>query len=101
MQPATVTDLRAGRRRDGAPWVDTGTPVLSWRTETSAPGWQQASAWARITWLDDDGATEAVEVPGAEAVGVRGPFRPLRSGERARLEVTTTGEDGGEAEPAT
>src|SRR5689334_17266888 len=97
--PAVVSDLRAGRRRDGAPWVDTATPVLSWRTECRAPGWQQASAEVRITWLDDDDTTELAVLDGPESIGVAWPFRPLRSRERSRLEVTTTGSDGGRAEP--
>jgi alpha-L-rhamnosidase len=96
-----VADLRAGRRRDGAPWVEDAQPILSWRTETSALGWQQASATVRITWPHQGDGTEEVHVDGPESVCVAWPFRPLRSRERARLEVTTTSADGVAAEPAT
>src|SRR5690348_1812449 len=100
MPAAAVADLRIGHRRDGVPWIDTSTPVPSWRTEMPEPGWQQARARLRITWLDEDDATEVVDLRGPESIGVAWPFRPLRSRERARVEVTTTGEDGGTAEPA-
>ena len=101
MHPAVVADLRAGRRRDGALWVDTATPILSWRTETQAPGWQQASTSLRITWLDRDRDPETVALSGPESVCVPWPFEPLESRERVRLEVSTTGIDGTPSEPGT
>ncbi|MGY1812352.1 family 78 glycoside hydrolase catalytic domain [Blastococcus sp. SYSU D00820] len=99
MTTSTVADLRAGRRRDGVPWTDTATPVLSWRTETSAPGWQQAAATVTVTRLDRGGAREVVELPGGESVGVPWPAAPLRSRERVAVEVTTTGTDGTRSRP--
>ena len=101
MHPSVaVADLRAGRRRDGARWIDTANPTLSWRTETDAPGWRQASADVRITWLDRDQETETVTLHGPDSVGVPWPCRPLDSRERVQLEVRTTGVDGISAEPA-
>ncbi|GAB3309291.1 glycoside hydrolase family 78 protein [Geodermatophilus aquaeductus] len=98
--PPAVTDLRAGRRRDGAPWADSATPVLSWRTATTAPGWDQASATLTVTRPDRDGAPESVELSGPDCVCVPWPFAPLRSRERVLLEVATTGTDGVPAAPA-
>ena len=100
MYLATVSDLRIGRRRDGAPWVDSASPILSWRTETEAPGWQQAGARLRLTRLDS-GDEEIVDLRTADSVSVPWPFQPLESRERAQLEVTTTGEDGSTGAPAT
>jgi alpha-L-rhamnosidase len=42
-----------------------------------------------------------VALDGPASIGVPWPFRPLRSRERARVEVTTAGTDGGRAEAAT
>ncbi|MGY1625009.1 family 78 glycoside hydrolase catalytic domain [Geodermatophilus sp. SYSU D00965] len=98
--PATVRDLRGGRRRDGAPWVDSATPLLSWRTETTAPDWDQASASVAVTWLDRENSPETVELAGPDCVAVPWPFPPLRSGERVRVQVTTVGTDGVTAAPA-
>ncbi|MGX5654255.1 family 78 glycoside hydrolase catalytic domain [Geodermatophilus nigrescens] len=89
-----VADLRAGRRRDGVPWTDSPAPVLSWRTETAAPSWDQASASVAVTWFDRGGARESVELAGPDSVCVPWPFTPLRSRERVEVEVTTTGTDG-------
>ncbi|GGR68448.1 alpha-L-rhamnosidase [Streptomyces humidus] len=101
MGHAVVSDLRVGRRRDGAPWTDRPDPAVSWRTDTSAPGWRQASARITVTWLDEDGRTESADHEGDDCLFVRWPFRPLRSRERVRLEVSATGHDGVRAEGAT
>ncbi|MGY1735780.1 family 78 glycoside hydrolase catalytic domain [Geodermatophilus sp. SYSU D00684] len=100
MTTSSVTDLRAGRRRDGAPWTDSATPLLSWRTETAAPGWDQAAASVTVTWADRGGGRETVALAGPDCVGVPWPFAPLRSRERVVVEVATTGTDGVPSAPA-
>ncbi|WP_198653853.1 alpha-L-rhamnosidase [Actinocorallia populi] len=100
MSHAVVSDLRAGRRRDGASWTDGAAPAVSWRTDTPAPGWRQASARLTLTRPDDGGRTETVDLDGGDSVCVPWPFRPLRSRERVLLQVSTTGSDGVRSEPA-
>ncbi len=93
-----VVDLRAGRRRDGAPWADGSAPVLSWRTTGTPDGWVQAGAHLVLTRAD--GSTEEHRVTGPVSAQAAWPFAPLRSRERVELAVTTTGRDGVDSAPA-
>ncbi|MGW9114566.1 family 78 glycoside hydrolase catalytic domain [Microbacterium sp. NPDC055683] len=88
--PARVAELRAGGR--GAPrYAGDARPALTWRVETEAPGWRQASAVLELRRGD---VVERHEVAGGESASVVWPWAPLTAYETAHVRVAPTGVDG-------
>ncbi|ORY24449.1 bacterial alpha-L-rhamnosidase-domain-containing protein [Naematelia encephala] len=72
--------------------IEHPSPRLSWRFAGSASDWLQKSYDLRVT--RSTGTTEEYHFDTADSILVPWPSAPLRSRERVRVEVRSTGSDG-------
>ncbi|MFT3797457.1 family 78 glycoside hydrolase catalytic domain [Microbacterium sp.] len=87
-QPTTRITAEAPH---GSDVVAMPAPRLTWRTETDARDWRQASAELELT---RGGAVETHRVDGRESNQVAWPFAPLAPREEVAVRVRVTGADG-------
>ncbi|HWU60079.1 MAG TPA: family 78 glycoside hydrolase catalytic domain [Microbacteriaceae bacterium] len=92
----SVASVRAGRRSDSAT-VAQPRPVLSWKTVSSSPNWEQARAELRLVDLQS-GDEQLASVDGSDSVSIDWPFADLRQRDRATLSVRVFGHDGSASE---
>ncbi|MDP9884547.1 alpha-L-rhamnosidase [Sinomonas atrocyanea] len=88
-----VRELAAGRARQLV--VDSATPPLSWRSETTRTGWRQAGADLEL--VAGDGTRAEAKIEGRDSVLVPWPFAPLAPGTTASVRARVRGEDGSES----
>ena len=75
----------------GSDTVAVADPTIGWVTETTTPGWVQASAEVELTL---DGAPQRVRLDSEVSVRVPWPFPPLSPRDEGALRVRVTGADG-------
>ena len=86
-----VTDVRVEHREPFG--IGVARPRLSWRSETSAAGWRQATY--EIEVVDEAGtATSTGALASSESVLVDWPAEPLTARARRTVRVRVTGDDG-------
>lgn len=88
-----IVGIRFEQRAD-ALGIGTARPRLSWRVETTLPGWRQAAYEIETYEPGGDLRERTGRVESDESVLVTWPFAPLASRERVAVRVRAWGEDG-------
>jgi alpha-L-rhamnosidase len=92
-----VVDVVAEHRPDGL-GIGVSRPRLSWRSETDAPSWMQASCEIRVLDADTTVIADTGVLETSESLLVPWPGDALASRQRRSVQVRVTGTDGSGSE---